>query len=184
MIGENRQFVTNEPVEFEKYPVEVQDCRKTTDHLRGIYRIYPNLRKENRRMSTCNRPDLQTRGSQPIMLKNLPDHWSGHPTGIYIYILKAHMNKHTPLNNILECPHVRTQVIKPEDQCNSMTNKHRNFCISFHFETEGQQTNAKAHETIDHLTSSPSRREKISHPGIKPPTSSLRFGYYLSTIIR
>jgi hypothetical protein len=28
MIGENRQLVTNEPVEFEEEPVEVQDCRK------------------------------------------------------------------------------------------------------------------------------------------------------------
>ena len=28
-------------------------------------------------MSTCNRLDLQTLGSQPIMPKNLPDHWSG-----------------------------------------------------------------------------------------------------------
>jgi hypothetical protein len=26
-------------------------------------------------MSTCNRLDLQTLGSQPIMLKNLPDRW-------------------------------------------------------------------------------------------------------------
>ena len=26
-------------------------------------------------MSTCNRLDLQTIGSQPIMPKNLPDHW-------------------------------------------------------------------------------------------------------------
>ena len=26
-------------------------------------------------MSTCNRLDLQTRGSQPVMPKNLPDHW-------------------------------------------------------------------------------------------------------------
>jgi hypothetical protein len=26
MIGEDRQLVTNEPVEFEKQPVEVQDC--------------------------------------------------------------------------------------------------------------------------------------------------------------
>ena len=30
MIGENRQLVTDEPVEFEKYPVEIQDCRKIT----------------------------------------------------------------------------------------------------------------------------------------------------------
>jgi hypothetical protein len=27
-------------------------------------------------MSTCNRLDLQTLGSQPIMPKNLPEHWS------------------------------------------------------------------------------------------------------------
>ena len=26
-------------------------------------------------MSTCNRLDLQTIGSQPVMPKNLPDHW-------------------------------------------------------------------------------------------------------------
>ena len=75
MIGENRELVTDEPVEFEIEPVEVQDCREITDHFRGIYRIYPNLIKENRRMSTCNRLDLQTLGSQPLVSKNLPDHW-------------------------------------------------------------------------------------------------------------
>jgi hypothetical protein len=67
MIGENRQLVTDEPV-------EVQDCRKITDRFRGIHRIYLNLEKENRRMSTCNRLDLQTLGSRPIMLKNLLDY--------------------------------------------------------------------------------------------------------------
>ena len=47
MIGENRQLVTDEPVVFEKEPVDVQDCRKITDHFKGIYRrIYPNLIKE------------------------------------------------------------------------------------------------------------------------------------------
>ena len=30
-------------------------------------------------MSTCNRLDLQTLGSQPIMPKNLPDHWIDMP---------------------------------------------------------------------------------------------------------
>ena len=54
MIGENRQLFTKEPVEFEKQPVEVQDCMKLTDHFRGIYRIYLNSIKENRRMSTCS----------------------------------------------------------------------------------------------------------------------------------
>ena len=64
MIGENRHLVANEAVEFEKQPVEVRDCRKITDHFfRGIYRIiYPNLIKENRRMSSCNGLDLQTLG--------------------------------------------------------------------------------------------------------------------------
>ena len=36
MIRENRQLVTNEPVEFEKLPVEVQDCRKFTDSLEEL----------------------------------------------------------------------------------------------------------------------------------------------------
>ena len=47
MIRENRQVVTDEPVELEKSPVEVQDGRKITDHFRGISRTYPNLRKGN-----------------------------------------------------------------------------------------------------------------------------------------
>ena len=34
--------------------------------------MYPELRKENRRMSTCNRLDLQTLGSQPVMPKKSP----------------------------------------------------------------------------------------------------------------
>jgi hypothetical protein len=46
MIGENGQLVTNEPVEFKKQPVEVQDCKKITDQFRGICRIYPNLIEE------------------------------------------------------------------------------------------------------------------------------------------
>ena len=42
IIGENWQLVTNEPVKFDKSPVEVLDWRKITDHYRGICRIYPN----------------------------------------------------------------------------------------------------------------------------------------------
>ena len=75
MIGENRQLGTDEPVEFEKNPVEGQTFRRIPDHFLGIYRIYRNLMKENRRMSTWNRLDMQTLGSQPVMSKNLPDHW-------------------------------------------------------------------------------------------------------------
>ena len=68
---------SNEPVEFEKKIVDVQDCRKITDHFKGIYRIHLNSIKENRRMSACNRLDLQTLGSHPVMPKNLPDHCTG-----------------------------------------------------------------------------------------------------------
>ena len=55
MIGENRQLVTNDPVEFEKEPVEAQDCMKITNHLRGIYIIFLNSVKEIWRISICNR---------------------------------------------------------------------------------------------------------------------------------
>ena len=76
MIGENRQLVTDELFEFEKYPVEVQDFKKITKHYKEIYKIYPNLINKNQRMSTCNRLDLPALGSQPIMPKNLSNHWS------------------------------------------------------------------------------------------------------------
>ena len=66
MTRENRQLVTDEPVEFERKQVVVQNCRKINDHFRGICRIYPNLVKENRRMLTCNRSDLQTLGSHHL----------------------------------------------------------------------------------------------------------------------
>jgi hypothetical protein len=73
MIGENRQLITNEPVEFEKYPVEVPDCKKITDHFRRIHRIYPNLITETR---GCEPGwlHLQSLGSQPVMPKYLPDY--------------------------------------------------------------------------------------------------------------
>ena len=43
MIGENWKLVSDAPV-------EVKDCKKITDHFTGMYRIYPNLIKENGRM--------------------------------------------------------------------------------------------------------------------------------------
>ena len=42
--------------------------------LEEFIKYSPFFIKENRRMSTCNRLDLQTLGSQPVMPKNLPDH--------------------------------------------------------------------------------------------------------------
>ena len=41
MIMENRELFTDEPVEFEKWPVKIEDYKKITDHFRIIYRIYP-----------------------------------------------------------------------------------------------------------------------------------------------
>ena len=78
MSGENRQLVADEPVEFEKLPVEVQACRKFTDHFRGIYRIYLQLMKKNRKLSTCNRSDLKTLGSWVLTrhAQILPEHWT------------------------------------------------------------------------------------------------------------
>jgi hypothetical protein len=69
-IGENRQLVTNEPVEFEKEPVEVHNCRTIANPFRRMYRIYPNFIKENRRRSACNSVGLantriSTAASQP-----------------------------------------------------------------------------------------------------------------------
>ena len=49
-------------IELQKEPVEVQDFRKLTDHFRGIYRIYLNLIKKIRKMSTYNWMDLETPG--------------------------------------------------------------------------------------------------------------------------
>ena len=76
-----------------------------------FHRIYPNLVRENRRIWTCNRLDLQTLGCQlVIMPKNLPDHrlamhvawvfrglrvggqWSGRMTNVFgqlQYVLEA-----------------------------------------------------------------------------------------------
>ena len=39
MNGESRPLITDEPVECEKLPVEVQDYRKITPHFSGICEI-------------------------------------------------------------------------------------------------------------------------------------------------
>ena len=44
MKRDNQLLVTNEPVEFEKQPIEVQDFRKITNYFREIYQIYPQIK--------------------------------------------------------------------------------------------------------------------------------------------
>jgi hypothetical protein len=43
----SRLLVTNEPVELEKQPVEVQDYRKNTHHFKGMYGITLKLVKKS-----------------------------------------------------------------------------------------------------------------------------------------
>ena len=43
MHGKNRPLVTDELVEFEKLPIEMQDFGKITHHFRGIYGMHLRL---------------------------------------------------------------------------------------------------------------------------------------------
>ena len=49
MNGENLPLVTDEPIEFEEKPLEVQDFKKCTNHSRGIYRINLKLIKKDQK---------------------------------------------------------------------------------------------------------------------------------------
>ena len=66
MYGKNPWLVAYEPV-------EVQDFKKVTEHLRIISRIYIKWIKQNQKMWTCNRLDLESLESWPTMPKNFPD---------------------------------------------------------------------------------------------------------------
>jgi hypothetical protein len=48
-------------------------------------------------MSTCNRLDLQTLGSQPVMPKNLPDHWSSQRISFFRSLFNQSARAHTHL---------------------------------------------------------------------------------------
>ena len=63
--------LTDEAVEFENEEVGVQDFRNTRHHFRGMYGTCPNLIKEGRKLSTCNRLSLESVACPPIMPKNL-----------------------------------------------------------------------------------------------------------------
>ena len=75
MNAENPQLVTDEIIEFEKWPVEVQDFRKITNNWEEFREYNSNWKRKTEWMSTCNRLDLETLGSRPIMSKSLPGHW-------------------------------------------------------------------------------------------------------------
>ena len=63
--------------EFEKQPVEVQDLRRFTNPVGGIYKEYSfGLMEENtEHVNMCNRLVLETQlGSRPIMLPQKSPH--------------------------------------------------------------------------------------------------------------
>ena len=75
MNRDKQLLLTIELVEFEKYPVEVQDLGTQPITLEGIIGLYLHLLKKNQRCHwDVNWLDLETLGSQPIMLKNIPGH--------------------------------------------------------------------------------------------------------------
>ena len=55
MNGENGRLVIDEPVEFEKQPVQIQDFRKISDPFRGNLWNILQFNKEKWNMSTLNR---------------------------------------------------------------------------------------------------------------------------------
>ena len=71
MIGENQQLVTDEPVVLEEILVEVQDCIQLLISADEFSAYTQNIYQQCRRMSRCNRLDLQALGSQTVVPKNL-----------------------------------------------------------------------------------------------------------------
>ena len=63
---ENQLLFTNEPIEFEKQPVDAQDFRKFTHHFRDIRGIHLKLIKKTRKIRSCNQLDLETLEFSPI----------------------------------------------------------------------------------------------------------------------
>jgi hypothetical protein len=57
--GENGLLVTVEPVEFEKYPVQIQDFIGITNPFRIIFRIFPYFKEEIQKISTYNQLILE-----------------------------------------------------------------------------------------------------------------------------
>ena len=83
MIRENRRLGTDKPVEFEKQPVEIQDCRKITDHSRGIYRIYPNLIKGKPKDVNMSLVGLANTRISTDYAQNLPGHCFQWPNTVW-----------------------------------------------------------------------------------------------------
>ena len=76
MNREIRLLVIDEPAEFGRQTVEVQDFKNFTDPRRGIHRVYLKVMQDKEKMSTFHQLDLETLGSWLVMLKAFPgDCW-------------------------------------------------------------------------------------------------------------
>ena len=71
---ENWWLVISEPVEFGNWPIDVQDLSKYPQSFYKNLWNTPKVIKNNRKIATCNRLDLETLGCWPIMPKHLPKH--------------------------------------------------------------------------------------------------------------
>ena len=73
MNGRIQPVVTDEPVEFEKWPVQIQGIGKSTGPFRRTYRILLNSIKENEKMYLIGVGNTNL-GSRLMIPKNLPGH--------------------------------------------------------------------------------------------------------------
>ena len=69
--GESWPLVTDEPIDFEKYPVGSSRLQE------NYWRFKRNLWSITHIKKTCNQLDLETLGFQPIMPKRTPWTWFG-----------------------------------------------------------------------------------------------------------
>ena len=72
MIGKNRQLVTDDPVEFEKQPVEAQDC-SLPDHCSCL--IETLFRSDKRILHSFNQSESINSHEQTIYIKNMLIVW-------------------------------------------------------------------------------------------------------------
>lgn len=90
---------------------------KITNRLRGICRVYPHT--NNEKPKDINMLELGAPGSQPIMLENLPGHWStfsvrtttwNNPHSKYVHI---QLQQRNPYCTLRYCEHLITTLGSP-----------------------------------------------------------------------
>ena len=75
--GEIQLLVTDRAVEFEKYPVQVQDFRQIGDDYKRISRIYPQLHKGKLKGISMQSVGLRHTQISTNFTQNLGGDWEG-----------------------------------------------------------------------------------------------------------